>query len=65
MQLRRAMIVAILGILLRGYATAETQLATLHWQSWSDAAFTQARKEHKFVLLDLEAVWWPLVPCDG
>ena len=51
------MIVAILGILLRGYATAETQLATLHWQSWSDAAFTQARKEHKFVLLDLEAVW--------
>src|ERR1700733_2584992 len=57
MQLRRAMIVAILGILLRGYATAETQLATLHWQAWSDGAFTQARAEHKFVLLDLEAVW--------
>ncbi len=31
--------------------------ATLHWQPWSDAAFAQARAEHKFVLLDLEAVW--------
>ncbi len=31
--------------------------ATLPWQPWSDAAFAQARREHKFVLLDLEAVW--------
>ncbi|HEY5330885.1 MAG TPA: DUF255 domain-containing protein [Acidobacteriaceae bacterium] len=31
--------------------------AQLHWQPWSDAAFTQARQQHKFVLLDLEAVW--------
>jgi uncharacterized protein YyaL (SSP411 family) len=30
---------------------------TLKWQPWSDAAFAQARAEHKFVLLDLEAVW--------
>jgi uncharacterized protein len=51
------MIVSILGFLLGGYASAETQPAALHWQPWSDAAFTQARKEHKFVLLDLEAVW--------
>jgi uncharacterized protein YyaL (SSP411 family) len=29
----------------------------LHWQPWSDAAFAQARTQHKFVLLDLEAVW--------
>lgn len=29
----------------------------LHWQPWSDAAFAQARQQHKFVLLDLEAVW--------
>src|SRR5580692_2383304 len=27
------------------------------WQPWSDAAFAQAAREHKFVLLDLEAVW--------
>ena len=33
------------------------QAAKLTWQPWSDAVFAQARKEHKFVLLDLEAVW--------
>jgi len=33
------------------------QHAKLAWQPWSDAAFAQARAEHKFVLLDLEAVW--------
>lgn len=33
------------------------QQASLHWQPWSDAAFAQARQQHKFVLLDLEAVW--------
>ena len=27
------------------------------WQGWSDGAFAQARREHKFVILDLEAVW--------
>src|SRR6202453_2973084 len=27
------------------------------WQPWSDDAFAQARREHKFVLLDLHAVW--------
>ncbi len=29
----------------------------IHWVAWSDAAFTQAKLEHKFVLMDLEAVW--------
>src|SRR5271156_5379353 len=27
------------------------------WQGWSDTVFDQAKREHKFVLLDLEAVW--------
>ena len=27
------------------------------WQGWSDNVFDQAKREHKFVLLDLEAVW--------
>jgi uncharacterized protein YyaL (SSP411 family) len=31
--------------------------APIHWVSWSDAAFAQAKAEHKYVLLDLEAVW--------
>jgi uncharacterized protein YyaL (SSP411 family) len=27
------------------------------WKPWSEAVFEQARKENRFVLLDLEAVW--------
>ena len=27
------------------------------WQPWSEAAFAQAKREHKFVIMDLEAVW--------
>jgi uncharacterized protein YyaL (SSP411 family) len=31
---------------------------TVDWRSsWSDSAFSQAAREHKFVLLDLHAVW--------
>ena len=29
----------------------------IQWQGWSDQLFDQAKKEHKFVLLDLEAIW--------
>jgi uncharacterized protein len=31
--------------------------AKLMWQPWSDAVFAQAKREKRFVLLDLEAVW--------
>jgi len=39
--------------------TAEpvTSTQAIAWQSWSDAAFAQAKKENKLVILDLEAVW--------
>src|SRR5208337_2974913 len=37
--------------------TSLAQQPALHWQPWSDSAFAQARTQHKFVLLDLEAVW--------
>ena len=30
---------------------------TTAWQPWSDAAFAEAKKEHRFVIMDLEAVW--------
>jgi uncharacterized protein YyaL (SSP411 family) len=30
---------------------------SIAWQPWSDGVFAEARREHKFVLLDLEAVW--------
>jgi uncharacterized protein YyaL (SSP411 family) len=29
----------------------------IHWVSWNDSLFAQAKREHRFVLLDLEAVW--------
>jgi uncharacterized protein YyaL (SSP411 family) len=27
------------------------------WRPWSDEIFAQAARKHRFVLLDLEAVW--------
>jgi uncharacterized protein len=29
----------------------------IRWQPWSDSIFEEAQREHRFVLLDLEAVW--------
>jgi uncharacterized protein len=29
----------------------------IEWHPWSDEVFAQAAREHKYVLLDLEAVW--------
>jgi uncharacterized protein YyaL (SSP411 family) len=29
----------------------------ISWQPWSNDVFAQAKREHKFVLLDLQAVW--------
>lgn len=47
---------ALLTLSLGGSVSAEAP-ASLAWQPWSDAVFAQARAQHKFVLLDLEAVW--------
>jgi uncharacterized protein len=33
------------------------QPAQLTWLPWSDDAFTEAKREQRFVLLDLEAIW--------
>jgi uncharacterized protein len=47
----------ILGVLLSCAVSAEPAVPALQWNPWSNAAFARARVEHKFVLLDLEAVW--------
>ena len=58
MQLRTAKLAAGLPLFFGIAASAQVGPATLHWQQWSDAAFAAgASAEHKFVLLDLEAVW--------
>jgi uncharacterized protein len=36
---------------------APTGAVKIHWLGWNDEVFAQAKREHKFVLLDLEAVW--------
>jgi uncharacterized protein len=37
---------------------AEANAAPISWQThWGDAVFAQAAKEHRFVILDLHAVW--------
>jgi len=38
-------------------AASTTQPVTIAWQPWSDDVFARAKKQNKFVLLDLEAVW--------
>jgi uncharacterized protein len=48
---------AVLFCALTAASRAQAPAPALHWQSWSGAVFAQARAEHKFVLLDLEAVW--------
>ena len=49
------------GIALLGWSgtlAAQTAPASsLHWQPWSEEVFAQAKRENKFVILDLEAVW--------
>jgi uncharacterized protein YyaL (SSP411 family) len=57
MRLRTAILAQLLSLPLGGQAATQQQPARLDWQPWSDAIFQQARVEHKFVLLDLEAVW--------
>src|SRR5437762_14095804 len=29
----------------------------IKWVAWNDSVFARAKREHRFVLLDLEAVW--------
>lgn len=50
----RLALVALL--LLAGVAQAAGGSA-IKWQPWSDAVFARAKRENRFVILDLEAVW--------
>ena len=38
-------------------AVSQTPSQPIVWHPWSNEIFAQAAREHKFVLLDLEAVW--------
>ena len=46
----------VLSVLVLGLASlrgAPVEAADIEWQPWSDAVFDQAKKEGRFVLLDL------------
>jgi len=46
----------VFALLVVRQAGAE-EASKINWQPWSDSIFEQAQREHRFVLLDLEAVW--------
>jgi len=49
----RVLLVAFALFLGTGARASES----IAWEPWSDAAFARAKREHKFVIMDLEAVW--------
>src|ERR1700750_2708207 len=49
--MKRSLLLLALLISLRVHA------APIKWVSWDDTIFARAKRENKFVLLDLEAVW--------
>lgn len=54
MKRRSVIACALVGILI---ATGSHATAAPQWKPWSAAELEQARKDNKFVILDLEAVW--------
>src|SRR5260370_10512401 len=50
-------VLVLMASLAAGAQTAPPKDAKLTWQPWSDAVFASAKASHRFVLLDLEAVW--------
>jgi uncharacterized protein YyaL (SSP411 family) len=47
----------VLALLASSSAAHATEDLPIAWQEWSEAAFERAQREHRFVLLDLGAVW--------
>src|SRR4051812_47416862 len=52
---RLAQILAALALLAGRAAAAETP--PLKWQPWTDQIFEQAKRENRFVIMNLHAVW--------
>src|SRR5580700_6537061 len=44
-------------LVLAALAAVSARADSIAWTGWSDDLFARAQREHKFVLLDLEAVW--------
>lgn len=57
MNASRGIPLALMALLGVGTVFAGPVAPPIVWHPWSDQIFAQATREHKFVLLDLEAVW--------
>jgi uncharacterized protein YyaL (SSP411 family) len=57
MEITGAITLAVLMLGLSSPQGAPAEEASIEWQSWSDSIFDQAKKEGRFVLLDLGTVW--------
>ena len=62
--MKRTFLTAFVLLLAAGASGAQTSTSSaahreshLNWRPWSDAVFAEAKRDHRFVLLDLEAVW--------
>jgi uncharacterized protein YyaL (SSP411 family) len=62
--MKRTFLTALILLLLAGACAAQNATPTaghrdaqLNWRPWSGAVFAEAKRGHRFVLLDLEAVW--------
>lgn len=51
----RLALLALLALI--GFDTRSAPGKAITWEPWSDAVFARAEREHRFVLMDLEAVW--------
>ena len=51
------LIISMTLFALLGVPPARAAGGGVAWQGWSETVFAQAKRENRFVLLDLEAVW--------
>ena len=58
--IRAWLVIAMISVVAASGVSAQKSAAPaakLAWQPWSDQVFSDAKRTHRFVLLDLEAVW--------
>ncbi|MGH8540097.1 MAG: DUF255 domain-containing protein, partial [Stenotrophobium sp.] len=55
--MRLRCLILLLALGLSGIASAAPKSSGIVWEPWSDRVFARAQQEHRYVLLDLEAVW--------
>ncbi len=55
--MKRPVLLLTCVLLLTQFVICQRVPPALAWHPWSDKVFSQAKQEHRFIFLDLEAVW--------